>query len=200
VQRNNTVKDHRVSVRQAIDTKGSPDSNLIENPVDINWTEAQCQQYYGHSCGRIMHWKKYALAACGSDSRCDDEGYLARKYQPVTLQKLQQVARAAAIRNNRQNDEINQFLRQKYTDYCAHQSVLSCKNKQCQQTVLDACNDPRSLEQLFANYSGLTPIEKHNIIVQAKALSADGGSNSASYQKRLGDLLSLLLSQALLGI
>jgi len=181
--------------------KASEGLDAAENTVDTSWTEAQCQQRYGHSCERIVHWRKYALAACGSDPRCSDEQYLARKYQPVTRERLQQVARSAAIRNNRQDDEISEFLRRKYTNYCNHQSTMSCKhNNQCQQSVLDACSDPRSLEQLFAHYQGLTPVEKQDIITRAKALSVDGGNNSASYQQRLGDLLSLLMKQALLGI
>jgi len=198
----NLVKTHAIKYLPSTAADGEPSagSDKATEPVDESWTDAECQQYYDQPCERIVQWKKYAAAACGSDSRCSDEQYLARKYQPVSLQRLQQVARAAAIRSNRQNDEISQFLRRKYTDYCASQSAISCAGNPCQQNVLDACNDPRSLEQLFAHYQGLTPIEKRNIIAQAKALSANGGSSSNSYQQRLGDLLSLLLSQALLGI
>jgi len=196
------VKTHKLSNTAARSSaQTSPGKDAQDKKVDANWTEAQCQQHYGYSCERILQWKKYALDACGSDIRCGDEHYLARKYQPVTLQRLQQLARSAAIRNNRRSDEISDFLRRKYTDYCAHQSAMSCnRDSQCQQSVLDACNDPRSLEQLFAHYQGLSPIEKQRIVAQANALNGGSTSNMASYQQRLGELLSLLLQQALLGI
>lgn len=163
-------------------------------------TEAECQREYSLSCDKIVNWKKHAITSCGNDSRCEDEEYLTRKYKPLPTQALLKIARRSAIRNNRDDDEITQFLKRKYTNYCENQASMTCSNdSDCNQKVLNTCKDPRSIEDIFSKYNNLTVSEKKKIIAQARALAMSNDANQQSYNKKIADLLSLLVTRTLLG-
>lgn len=175
-------------------------NNANSDNSEPSWNEEKCQEVYAQGCEKVFNWKKYAIQSCDNDRRCDDDKYLERKYKPVPIKQLQLIARRAAIRKNRQGEEISKFLRQKYTGYCENHAALTCNNdNNCNQTILEACKDPRSLEDIFYQYNRLTPEDKINIIAQARALSNSDGANRPFYNKKLTDLLSLLVTRTLLG-
>lgn len=164
-------------------------------------SESECQREYSLSCDKIVNWKKYAVTSCGDDSRCDSEEYLTRKYKPLPTQALLNIARRAAIRNNRDDDEITHFLKRKYTNYCENQATMTCSNDDsCSQKVLNTCKDPRSIDDIFSKYNNLSVAEKKKIISQAQALAMSNDANQQSYKKRIADLLSLLVTRTLLGL
>ena len=167
------------------------------------FTEAQCQQNYQLSCDRVVNWKQYAREACGDEDRCKDPDYLDRKYRPRTVDELREVARRAAVRNNRTNDDIALFLKKKYSNYCENQAAMSCKRQRrsnCVDRVIAYCQDPRSLEMILAKYHNLTPDQKRNIIARAKAMATAGGSNELNYEQMISSLIDILVTQAVMGL
>ncbi len=178
--------------------RGSPP--VTANKGLAGLTEPECQREYSRSCDQLVNWKKYAIESCGDDSRCEDDDYLTRKFKPVTTEELLSIARRAAVRNNREDEEITNFLKRKYTNYCNRQASLSCRDDEiCNQKILNTCKDPRSLEDIFSKYNNLNILEKEQIISQAQVLAMSNGANEQSYNKKIVDLLSLLLTRTLLG-
>lgn len=134
-------------------------------------TESDCQQIYGLDCNTALNWRKDAIESCGDDPRCEDEDFLARKYQPLTLEQRKKNISRTAARRNRQEREISQFLLHKYTDYCQRQAAQHCTSNHCKTTMLSNCQESRSLSSLLAKYS-LSVNERKAIIKKAKQLSA----------------------------
>jgi Domain of unknown function (DUF4124) len=166
-------------------------------------TEQECKKQYQMSCDQVVNWRQYAQEKCGDDARCQDEGFLDRKYRPRTLQEQQAIARRAGVRNNMRDKKIAQFLTKEYTDYCANQAELYCKNKsrgQCEKVMEGFCADSRNLHDIFNRYSSLTVAEKQQIVKKAKQLAAANGKNTLDYKKLLADVINLLIMQSTLGI
>ena len=167
-------------------------------------TEKQCQQMYQRSCDQVQNWQKYARKACGNDARCDDPNYLDRKYRPRTTEELREVARKAAVRNNNNDDKIEEFLRKKYSNYCENQAAMFCRqqrnNASCMAQMQSQCEDPRGLDQFLAKYHNLSPQEKKQIIEQAKAMATANGDDSLDYDQMIASLVDILITQALMGI
>lgn len=166
-------------------------------------TEAQCQQLYQRSCDQVHNWQTYARKACGTDSRCDDPAFLDRKYRPRTIEELREIARRSAARNNRNDDNIEEFLKKKYSNYCANQSAMYCRQQRrshCMDMVKTYCQDPRGLDDILAKYDNLSPAEKKQIIEKAKAMVTANGDNALSYDQMISSLIDILISQVAMGI
>ena len=166
-------------------------------------SEEDCQQQYQRSCDAVIHWEKYAIEQCGTDSRCKDKDFLDRKYRPRTNAEMLVIARRAASRNNLLDKRINQYLNKKYTNHCENQAAMYCQKKrsrQCKAEMLLYCEDPRSLEDIFNRYDNLSINEKRAIIAKAKQLATANGENSLDYEQILVSIIDILISQALMGI
>lgn len=166
-------------------------------------SEKQCQLRYQLSCEQVNNWKRYAIEACGNDSRCQDEAYLDRKYRPRTQDELLTIARRAGARNNMMEKKITEFLTTKYTSYCDNQAAMYCHNKtgsQCGQTILAYCKDPRGLQDIFQRYDNLSVSEKKQILATAKSMALAHNNNRLDYDQMISSLLEILISQAALGL
>lgn len=172
-------------------------------------TEADCQALYGLSCDRVLNWESYALEACGDDQRCNDPDYLDRKYRPRLLSELLAVARRAGTRKNNAVDDINLFLKKKYTNFCAVQAQRYCLDKfrnrsgydQCVDQATANCADSRELEDVLAEYRDLSPGEQRRIIEKARQLlSSTEGEDSLRYDQMLAQLIDLMMVTSALGL
>ncbi|ARN74762.1 DUF4124 domain-containing protein [Oceanicoccus sagamiensis] len=166
-------------------------------------SEQQCQQQYKLDCDQVTNWRKYALERCGDDPRCEDPEFLDKKYRPRSMEEMQAIARRSSVRNNLQDKKIAQFLTRKYSNYCENQAELYCRSQRsasCDAQMRSYCNDPRGLDDIFARYDNLTPIEKQRIISQAKQLAMENGDNQLNYEQIVAALIDILIQQALLGI
>ena len=166
-------------------------------------TEEQCQRQYRRSCDEVINWLQYARQACGDDPRCDDEDFLDRKYRPRTNEELVAIANRAAVRNKMIDKEIEQFLTKKYSNYCQNHAAAVCQKKRgknCVKQVISYCKDPRSLKDIFQRYDNLSLFEKRQIIDKAKKMSLANGDEKLDIEKILGNLLEILVTQAVMGI
>lgn len=154
------------------------------------WDEKECQKVYGLDCDAVYNWHQQAVEACGRDKRCKDEGFLSRKYQPLTLEEKHKRTLRSSARNNRDDREIRQFLMRKYTPYCKQQAKQYCDYQRqgggCFDKMENACQDPRSLSQLLTQYN-LTVQEKKLIIDKAKSLIA------LQQQKEINETISSII-------
>ena len=136
--------------------------------------EKDCQQTYGLSCDRVNNWQQYARDACGDDPRCDDSDFLARKYKPVPLADIRRLAQRNASRRNNDKEDIELFIRQRYSDYCEQRRQQLCKaggsfasRSRCEQQLAD-CSQNKSLNDILAQHHYLTPLEKQRYVDLAK--------------------------------
>ncbi len=171
--------------------------------TEAGLTEVECQQSYKKSCDEVVNWKQHAKAECGDDPRCDDEDYLDRKYRPRSQEELITIANRAAIRNNRIDDQIDLFLKKKYSSYCEDQAEMYCQNQRisnCENKMELMCEDPRGLEDIFARYNNLSAVEKQAIIEKAKQIALSNNNSAVDFDKLISSLVDILISQALLGL
>jgi hypothetical protein len=152
-------------------------------------TEDQCQKTYRLSCDDVLNWQQHAMEQCQNDSRCSDPAFLERKYKPVPIADQLALAQRNAARRNRQQEKIELFIRQRYSDYCAvrQQQVCDTKNsdkeEQCKRQVEQFCSQDGDLDDILAKYDDLTPVQKQRYYQQAKQLQS---------QQRWQDLEHLL--------
>lgn len=171
-------------------------------------TEEQCQEIYGLDCDRVLNWHKYALEACGNDSRCEDEAYLDRKYRPRTKAEINMVARRAGIRKNNAKDDIRFFLQRKYTNFCANQTVAYCQSRyktqsaarQCVKQLEANCRESRGIDDILEQYNQLSLAERKKILQEAKAMTLSNHSNDLNYAQMLDRLIDLMLAASAMGI
>lgn len=163
------------------------------------WDEDECQKIYALDCDAVYNWRHHAIEACGSDERCEDEGFLTRKYKPLTLEEKHQLTLRSSARHNREDREIRQFLMRKYTPYCTQQAARYCQYQHqsggCISQMEAACQDPRSLGQLLAQYN-LSPHEKQKIIGKAKTLLAL--QQEKDINETINTIIDLIKLQAML--
>jgi hypothetical protein len=184
-------------------TLSNEDDSSEQQQADRRNKEKACQDNYRSNCDKVENWKEYARQACGSDSRCNDPVYLDKKYRPRSNEELQAIARRAAIRNNLHEKKIADFLNKKYTNYCANQAAMVCQNNRsakCDAQIRHYCEDPRGLADVFNQYDHLSTLEKQQIIAKAKQMAINNGGETADYEKLIGSLIEILISQALMGL
>lgn len=192
-----TSKSKSSSAKAANSERELSDSELQQLPP-TEMTEQQCQQVYGQDCDPVVNWRKYALEACDHDSRCEDDDFLARKYQPLTLEQQLKNANRSGSRNNSQQRKIANFLRKKYTAFCAQQAAQYCiatTDSSCQQRLQSGCREPRSLKQ-FMMQNNLNPKEREQVIAQAKELVAL--KNQREIEQGIANLVEMIITPALL--
>lgn len=174
------------------------DGAIIDPNTDpTKLSEKQCQELYGTDCDHLVNWRKYALEACGHDTRCSDEAFLQRKYQPRLLSEVHKIAYGAARRDNHQTREVELFLLRKYTGFCEQQAVQACRSKssKCISQKVNQCEDPRSLEDFLSQYK-LTTEEKKVIIARAKELNST--KNQQDLQRLIGNMVDLIIAGMML--
>lgn len=185
-----------------------PKTGTTDDTSTQQLTEAECQALYGLSCDRVNNWKDYALEACGTDERCSDPAYLDRKYRPRLLSELNAVARRAGIRKNNAIDDINLYLKKKYTNFCPNQAQRYCLNHfqnnsgyaLCTDKFIAGCTDSRELDEVLADYRQLTPREQKQIVEKARRLVLSNPDDSVRYDQMLARLIDLMLTASALGL
>jgi hypothetical protein len=192
-----TIQHHSDSKTAEIETDAifsseSADSNTSNNNEELS--EQDCWNLYRLSCDRVIHWRKYAVKACSSDPRCEDDAFLERKYKPVAVAKLRALAQRNAARRNRQHDDIELFLRQRYTNYCETQEEQICNQKStihqaavCKKIIERGCEQDLDIEALLSQYDDLTPAQKQHFIRKAELY------NNQQRAQDLGQLLDNVL-------
>ncbi len=157
-------------------------------------TEPFCQEVYQLPCDRIVNWKEYALDKCGSDDRCEDEGFLERKYKPLPIAEILNRANSAGARRNAQERKLMQYLRNKYSDQCENQIKAYCLRKPdrraCEITMIQVCEDDRTLEEMLARYNNLSPAQKRRVLALADEMSPTVDWEQAG--RILGDIVELI--------
>jgi hypothetical protein len=161
-------------------------------------TEPYCQEIYQLPCDRVVNWEKYAIADCDNDDRCEDPGFLERKYKPLPIADIQRRANSAGARRNAQERELMKYLRNKYSDQCENQIEAYCRRKPdsraCQVTMIQVCEDDRTLEEMLARYNNLSPAQKRRVLAMADEMSPTIDWEQAS--RILGDIIELIALSA----
>lgn len=190
----NTADNKPAEVKETISVQSTQTSARDEAQDDGVMTEEKCQEIYGLSCDRVFNWKTYALEKCGSDDRCEDAGFLERKYKPLAIAELQRRANLAGARRNSQEKKLIKFLRNKYSDQCDNQVKAYCRrkpnSKACDAVMIQVCEDDRSLEEMLARYDDLTPIQKQRVLALADELEPSIDWQQAT--RLLGDIVELI--------
>lgn len=192
-----------VAATNTLATLSNEDDSAEERRANKLKKEQDCQDNYRSNCDRVDNWEQYAREACGSDSRCNDPAYLDKKYRPRSNEELQAIARRAGVRNNLHEKKIALFLNKKYTNYCANQAAMVCRNNRdakCDARIRHYCEDPRGLADIFNQYDHLSMLEKQQIIAKAKKMAMANGGESADYEKLISSLIEILISQAMMGL
>ena len=157
-------------------------------------TEPYCQEIYQLPCDRVLNWKKYALADCDNDDRCEDPGFLERKYKPLPVAEIQRRANSAGARRNAQERKLMKYLRNKYSDQCENQIEAYCRRKPdsraCEVTMIQVCEDDRTLEEMLARYNNLSPAQKRRVLALADEMSPTIDWEQAT--RILGDIIELI--------
>ena len=161
-------------------------------------TEADCQEIYQLPCDRVVNWEKYALEDCDNDDRCEDSGFLERKYKPLPIADIQSRANSAGARRNAQERKLMKYLRNKYSDQCENQVEAYCSRKPdsraCDVTMIQVCEDDRTLEQMLARYNNLSPAQKRRVLAMADEMSPTIDWEQAN--RILGDIIELIALSA----
>jgi hypothetical protein len=173
----------------------SSHSNAESSPGAENvMTEQYCQEIYQLPCDRVVNWEKYALADCDNDDRCEDSGFLERKYKPLAIADIQRRANSAGARRNAQERKLMKYLRNKYSDQCENQVEAYCSRKPdsraCDVTMIQVCEDDRTLEEMLARYNNLSPTQKRRVLAMADEMSPMVDWEQAS--RILGDIVELI--------
>lgn len=170
-------------------------------------TEAQCQELYGLNCDRVINWRKYALEACGNDPRCQDPAFLDRKYRPRTKDEMLSVARRAGIRKNNAEDDINEYLRREFTNFCANSAASYCEQKkfgnrvsECKRQMENQCHSPHNIAEMLAQYDHLTEREKKQIIREARQMALASNKDDLNLTQTVMRLIDLALAASALGL
>ena len=157
-------------------------------------TEPYCQEIYQLPCDRVVNWKKYALDDCGNDDRCEDAGFLERKYKPLPIADIQRRANSAGARRNAQERKLMKYLRNKYSDQCENQIEAYCLRKPdsraCEVTMIQVCEDDRTLEEMLARYNNLSPAQKTRVLALADEMSPTIDWEQAT--RIFGDIIELI--------
>lgn len=171
--------------------QASSKENISE---EVTMTEGDCEKTYGLPCDRIVNWKDYALSACNNDDRCDDEDFLERKYKPLPIAEIQKRANNAGARRNAQEKKLVKYLKLKYTDQCEDQVTAYCDrmadSRSCKNTMMQTCEDDRSLEQMLALYDNLSPTQKKRVLAMADEMSPSIDWQQAT--RILSDIIQLI--------
>lgn len=180
------TESHALLSSQSIDDSSSDSEKAM--------TEPYCQETYQLPCDRVVNWEEYAIADCDNDDRCEDPGFLERKYKPLPIAEIQRRANSAGARRNAQERKLMKYLRNKYSDQCENQIEAYCRRKPdsraCELTMIQVCEDDRTLEEMLARYNNLSPTQKRRVLALADEMSPAVDWEQAT--RILGDIIELI--------
>lgn len=155
-----------------------------------------CQAVYGLSCEEVDNWQPRAMQRCLRSGRddCNDAAALERRYKPRPLAETREIARRAALRNNRDQAKALHELQLLFTDYCAVRVELYCSDKKdskaCEKKFGRNCRDSKDFDAVLAQYSKLSPSEQARIRQVAKEF---GTTQESELTRLFKDTLRQLL-------
>lgn len=163
-------------------------------------SEADCQREYRTDCDHVDNWRDYAIADCTDDPRCADPDFLDRKYRPRSTEELAAIARSSSVRENRLEEELNLYLKKRYTKFCPDLAARSCyqqvDRRQCEKSAEERCRDKRTLAQVLAEHDYLTPAQRIAVIKKAKEMALE--QKLVDSKEILADMVEILLTAAAL--
>lgn len=129
-----SLNDNANITISAVEMAASNPSNTEITPETLQPNdEAGCQQLYGTNCDKVFNWKEHGEKYCQTfkNEKCNDSQWFEKRFKPLTLEERHKRTLRNAAKNNRQIQEVRDYLHRKYTGVCAtdpDQLPKVCKN------------------------------------------------------------------------
>ena len=125
---------------------------------------------------------RHALARSPNDARILERSFLVEAAEGNTR-------RTIALAK-----KLVKYLKLKYTDQCEDQVTAYCDrmadSRSCKNTMMQTCEDDRSLEQMLALYDNLSPAQKKRVLAMADEMSPSIDWQQAT--RILSDIIQLI--------